>query len=349
MSTAPPATGQPQSGAVPLHVAWTQFQRRQSSMAEMVPLECAFLARHGKRHAAATLLDYGRLFTDTMSLLTARQPSVLWMQLPPLPLLWAGLWYRRSRDPAVRLVADCHNATFGARWGRVPFGLRMLDACDLVIVHNEDMRRQALSRGLAASRLFVLEDVPPLPVTRGSVALPDDLANRPRPWILMPGSFAADEPVGELLQAARLEPGWTFVLTGRHENAARHGHRLEQVPSNVVLPGYVDTPVFDAMMQASDLVLALTRQDGIQLSACNEALGFGKALIVSDTPLLRRLFADGARMADSSDPQSLVRAIAGALADRPALEQAARDLAAVRRTRWRQRMEEAPPWLNTPR
>lgn len=332
-----------------LYLAWTQFQRRQQSMAEVLPIECVFLPRRGRRRLASTVVDYCRLFLRTLSVLRQHRPEVLWIQVPPLPLLWVALWYRRFNAPEMRLVGDCHNATFAPRWRWVPLAFRMLSACDLVIVHNEDMRARALSHGIDADRLLVLEDVPASATHRVTKALPTELLARPRPWILVPGSFAADEPVNELLQAAKKAPDWTFVLTGRTENAARHGHRLENAPPNVYLPGYVETAVFDSLMQASDLVLALTRHDGIQLSACNEALGFGKAIVISDTPLLRRMFGKGARMADSSDPDALLAQVAGALADRPVLEMAARELAAERLSRWLVRIGEGPPWLTTSR
>lgn len=332
-----------------LHVAWTQFQRRQNSMAALAGFECAFLPRRGSRSAVSTLMDYKRLFGETMELLRVSRPSVLWIQMPPVPLLWAALWYRRRVDPAVRVVADCHNATFGRRWGWVPFGLGLLDACDLVIVHNDDMLALARQRGIDARRLFVLEDVPSLADAACALPPPAVVAARARPWILFPGSFAGDEPIAELLQTARLAPAWTFVLTGRAANAARNGHDLSGLPPNVVLTGYLDTPEFDALLHASDVVLALTREDGIQLSACNEALGFGKAMVVSDTPLLRRLFADGARMADSARPQALRGAIEDALTRRAELGAAARSLAEGRRAQWRQRFEEGPEWLRRTR
>jgi glycosyltransferase involved in cell wall biosynthesis len=284
-----------------------------------------------------------------MALLRARRPSVLWMQLPPVPLLWAVLWYRRTEDPALKVVADCHNATFGRRWGRVPFGLRLMNSCDLVMVHNEDVLERACGLGLDAQRLFVLEDVPPLHEASPPRPPPAFLADRPRPWILFPGSFASDEPVRELLQAARLSPAWTFVLTGRAGNAMRSGHDVDEPPPNVLLPGYLPTAEFDGLLRSSDVVLALTREDGIQLSACNEGLGFGKAMVVSDTPLLRRLFAEGALMADSSRPEALRSAIEQALTRRTALEAASRALAVRRRTRWRQRFEEGPEWLRPSR
>lgn len=333
-----------------LHLAWTEFQRRQVAMASLLGSECVFL---GRRHTQALLLkalDYLRLFCKTVILLRRRRPAVLWLQMPPLPLLWAAMLHRWLVDSRVRLVADAHNATFGDMWSRVPGGVACLNRCDLVIVHNEMVHADALAQGVERQRLFVLEDVP-----AGNVPAQDAsevskpawrwLADLPRPWILFPGSFSADEPVAELLTVARAHPQWTFIITGRLTNAKRYHHDLTAVPPNVAMPGYLAVEEFNQLLRACDLVLALTRNDGIQLSACNEAIGFGKAMVASDTPLLRKLFSGAALMVNSDHPQTLSDGIDNALKQVAELQAASERLAVQRRLEWEQRMASGPCWL----
>lgn len=308
-------------------------------MAELAGFECVFLPRDPWRSRVGLLAEYASLYRQTLALLQSRRPGVLWLQLPPMPLLWAALHYRRRHAPQLRLVADCHNAVFNPRWARLPFGLSQLAQCDRVVVHNDVVTAIARAHGVPPHLLFELEDVPPLP-GRGSAPLPESLQGRPRPWILIPGSLSADEPVAEAMHAARLRPQWTFVFTGHRSKAQRHGHDLTRVPANVVLPGYLETPVFDALLAASDVVLALTKADGVQLSVCNEALGFGKALVVSDTTLLRRLFAAGALMVDSNDPAALAAGIEQALTRKDELQRGAVKLAEERRRAWVHRYHE---------
>lgn len=320
-----------------LHLSWTVFQRRQASMAPLVGLDCVFLpldykGRSHLRRAWAYLAVAWR----SWRVLQARQPQELWVQLPQVPLLWVALLYRLLAPHPVRLVADCHNAMFRPPWVRVPFGLGALAQCELVVVHNDEVWREAVALGLPPARLRVLEDVPPLRQP-GAVApaVPALLAGRPRPWVLYPGSFSADEPVAEVLQAARLLRGQgVVVVTGRLSNAAKHGHAIDDMPSNVVLTDYLPLADFEALLVHCDVVLALTRHDGIQLSVCNEALGFGRAMVMSDTPLLRRLFGSAAVAVDSSNPAALVGGIDAATARRQDLEQQATRLAARRREDW---------------
>ncbi|HNT38841.1 MAG TPA: glycosyltransferase [Rubrivivax sp.] len=332
------ASALPRQSGETLHLAWTGFQRRQQAMAAQAGLECIFLPRTVGASRAGLAAEYAALYRRTLALLRARRPRVLWMQLPPMPLLWAALQHRRWVDPRMKLVADCHNAVFGRRWSRLPWGISLLRHCDLVVVHNEVMTGLARARGVPQDVLFELEDVPPQP-SPPTKSIPHCLQERPRPWILVPGSFSADEPVAELLQTARLRGDWTFVLTGAPAKARRFGHDLSSLPANVLLTGYLDPPQLDAVLQAGDVVLALTKEDGIQLSVCNEALGFGKPLVVSDTPLLRRLFGAGAMMVDSSRPEALAAAIAQVLEQAAQWQQAAVDLAARRRAAWTGRYE----------
>jgi glycosyltransferase involved in cell wall biosynthesis len=320
-----------------LHLAWAAFQRRQASMAPLVGLECLFLplGYKGRSHARR-LLAYLNVAWRTWRVLWDRRPHEVWVQLPQVPLLWVAMLYRALAPHPVRLVADCHNAMFRPPWSRLPLALRSLASCALVVVHNDEVRQQALALGLPERLLCVLEDVPPLrEAGLRAPAVPALLAGRPRPWVLFPGSFGSDEPLAEVFEAARQLRGQaTVVVTGRLTNAAKNGHSLQHLPDNVVLTDYLPLADFDALLVHCDVVLALTRFDGIQLSVCNEALGFGRAMVMSATPLLQRLFGSAAVAVDSSDPTALVRGIDAATSRRHELEQQASALARLRREDW---------------
>lgn len=304
-------------------------------MAELVEMDCIFLpvAVGESVNKAVKACRYAGLMYRTMSLLRRRRPSVVWMQIPQVPLLWAALLYRKLFDSKVRLVADCHNGMFVKRWASVPFGLSRIGRCDLVLVHNDAVQKVAAEMGVPVSKTAVLEDVPPTPAPAGS-AIPVQFAGRPRPWVLFPGSFAADEPVDELLDAAGLPDVGTIVMTGRKENAAARGHDIGRAPPNVVMPGYLETEDFNALLCHCDVVLALTKVDGIQLSVCNEALGFGKPMVMSDTRLLRTMFGDASVLVRSESPAAIAAGIRAAYQDMEKYSNASLQLAERRRTEW---------------
>jgi Glycosyl transferases group 1 len=318
-----------------LHLAWAVFQRRQVAMAPLAGFECLFLplTYKGGSHFMRGL-HYLVLAWRTWRVLALHRPQELWLQLPQVPLLWVALLYRTFSLRPMRIVADCHNAMFSPPWSSMPGGISLLSRCELVLVHNDQMLAAALALGLPADKLRVLEDVPAAQMPKPE-APPAWLADLPRPWVLMAGSYGRDEPVAEVLQAAGSLVGQaTVIITGRLSNAQRNGHDISAPPANVRLTDYVPVQQFDNLMGNADVVLALTRFDGIQLSACNEALGFGRALVVSDTPLLRRMFDSAAVVADSGDPAALANAIRAAAARQRVLENASAALARRRRDDW---------------
>jgi Glycosyl transferases group 1 len=320
-----------------LHLAWAAFQRRQASMTELAGFECWFMPMpyKGRSHLMRAA-HYLALAWRTLRLLQHTRPPELWLQLPQLPLLWVAQLYRLLFDRNVVLVADCHNAVFVPPWSRMPLVRASLSTCDLVLVHNHHVLVRALAMRLPRQRVCVLEDVPPCtPALPAEEAAPAAFAGRPRPWVLCAGSYGRDEPVAEVLHAATLlAPEGTVAITGRIGNAARNGHDIAHAPPNVVLTDYLPVPAFEALLRHCDLVLALTRHDGIQLSACNEALGFGKPMVMSDTPLLRQLFGSAAVAVDSDDPCAIAAGIGLAWRDAAGWAQRSRRAAQARRLAW---------------
>lgn len=251
----------------------------------------------------------------TLSTLRTARADVVWVQLPQVPLLWVALMYRAMSHRGVRVVADCHNAQLRPPWSRFPLALWSLRRSDVVLVHNQAMLAQARQLGWPMDRVRVLEDVPPIGKAQPSNGAARRLIAAGKPWVVFPGSFAADEPISEILAAARLAPELSFILTGRTETARRHGHVLDELPANVVLPGFLPVEAFDDLLREADVVLGLTKLEGIQLSVCNEALGFGRPLVTSDTSLLRAMFGAAAVLVDAASPASIAQGCRLALAD----------------------------------
>lgn len=316
-----------------LHIAWTSFQRRQVSMADDVGFKCVFLPVNAKSKVGKVWAYLSNLIR-TVGTLRAARPRVVWVQLPQVPVLWAALLYRKLIRPDAKVVADCHNAMFRPPWSRFPLGLSLFKYCDCVVVHNDMVEAQALAMGVPRARVLVLEDVPPLVETKEAVPEPACLARFPRPWVVFPGSFAADEPIGEVLRAARLAPDITFVITGKTHNAKKHGHDISDPPPNVLMPGFLALNEFDCLLRHADVVMGLTKIEGIQLSVCNEALGYGRPLVISNTALLSSLFAESAKVVDSESPVDIVAGVREVLDDPVRFASRSRSHATHRREAW---------------
>lgn len=316
-----------------LHIAWTSFQRRQVSMADDAGFECVFLPISAKGRVGK-VWAYLKNLIQTVGALRAARPGVVWVQLPQVPVLWAALLYRWLLRRDAKIVADCHNAMFRPPWSRFPLGLSLFRYCDCVVVHNEMVEAQALALGVPGQRILVVEDVPPQINREDAVPEPKCLERFPKPWVVFPGSFAADEPIGEVLDAARQAPDITFVVTGKTHNARKHGHDISAPPPNVVMPGFLALEEFDRLLRHADVVMGLTKIEGIQLSVCNEALGYGRPLVISNTDLLSSLFGESARVVDSQSPTDIVAGVRDVLGDPIRFASRSRRHAAMRREMW---------------
>lgn len=316
-----------------LHIAWTGFQRRQVSMASAAGFDCVFMPiqANGKFGKAT---GYLRMLAKTVALLKAKRPAAVWVQLPQVPALWAALIYRAFFNSNAKIIADCHNAQLRAPWSRFPLALWSLRLSDIILVHNTAMLEQAKEIGWPMEKVLILEDVPPPASNAAPQGLARQVIDAPKPWVVFPGSFAADEPIAEVMAAARLAPDMTFIITGRPDRATKNGHDLSNLPANMRLPGFLSVEVFDDLLRDADVVLGLTREEGIQLSVCNEALGFQRPLVASDTAILRELFSEAAVMVKTSDPSSIVAGCRSALADKSDRSKLSCQLAEKRLRKW---------------
>lgn len=327
-------------GVSSVYIAWTAFQRRQESMRHVVGFDCWFMPipKSGKMRKATYYAQ--KLFESVVRLLRAR-PDIVWVQLPQVPVLWAALIYRCFAGKQVRIVADCHNAQLRKPWSSFPLAHWSLARSDAILVHNETMHARAAELGWPMNKVFVLEDVPAVGKAQAPAGLAVQEIRAPKPWVLFPGSFAADEPIGEVFEAARMVPECTFIITGRTERARQNGHSLDDVPANVVLPGFLSLDVFDDLLREADVVMGLTKEEGIQLSVCNETLGFGRPLVTSNTRILTKLFGDGAVLVDTGVPESIAQGCREAV--NHASEYGAKSLALAERRLFEWRVSQFSP------
>jgi hypothetical protein len=317
-----------------VYLAWTAFQRRQESMRDIAGFECWFhpVPKSGK---LGKLLSYMRLLLKSVRELLLASPQVVWIQLPQVPALWAALLYRALARLPVKIVADCHNAQLRPPWSRFPLAQWSLAQADAILVHNETMQAKAREIGWPMSKVLVVEDVPAAGKDQPPTGLALKHINAPKPWILFPGSFAADEPIAEVLAAAGMMPECTFIITGRPERARQYGHNIDAKPANVILPGFLPLDVFDDLLREADVVMGLTREEGIQLSVCNEALGFGKPLVTSNTQILGKLFGVAAVLVETSNPKSIAKGCAEAIKNSRQYSEKSLLLSAARVDQWR--------------
>jgi hypothetical protein len=281
-------------------------------------------------------LSYLRQALKTIGLICEDKPDYVWFQSPPTFVAHFIVLARILGFGQFRIVADCHNKALdgdipGNFWPKILGARWALNRCDLVLAHNSAVLEKAMAYGVERERLVVLE-TRPAPLAEATTETPP----AGRPVVLVPCSYADDEPIDEVLAAAALLPDVDFRLTGNRDKAAAKGF-VGKAPANVRFTGFLSAQDYTALLIRCNVVLGLTGSEDIQLSAANEAVGATRPMVLSDTGILRNLFGSAAIFAPNK-AASLAAGLSEALGRQQELSLASLALKQAREARWQQQL-----------
>ena len=296
-----------------LFLSWSDFSRRIASLDEYYGFEMHYVPSPVVKKWQK---PFGYLYqlVKSAKILLTRRPEEVWLHCPPtfLPHLALALKPFAGR---YRIVADYHSGATAERWNWVPGATWAVNHCDLILLHNEEAIPEAKAVGVQMEKTVMLEDPPPTRMApAGGAAVATD---RP-PYVLAPCSFNPDEPIPLLLDAARLVPEIPILITGSKKRADLLGFTRD-VPANVTFTDYLPLDEFERLLFGASVIFGLTNVEGIQLSVANEALGADKALVLSDTSILRSMFGEAAVLVKNT-PEGLAAGLREGMAQREELE-----------------------------
>lgn len=266
-----------------------------------VPLHNVYSTQ--RRGAWVAPWKYAYQATATIWLLVRIRPKLVFVQSPPSFAVIVVAAY--CALASARFIVDAHSAAMqAARWTRPRAFYRLLARRALVtLVTNETFSARIEGWG---ARALVIRDIP----TTFPIGDAPELARGSN--ILVVSTFSGDEPLGEVIEAARRLPTVRFHVTGDSERG-RRTFDLSGAPPNVRFTGYLPDEEYYGLMAGADLVMCLTtRDDTMQRGAC-EALSIGTPIITSDWPLLRGYFSDGT-VHVRSDADSIAAGVRDAIA-----------------------------------
>ncbi len=287
---------------------WIAWERQRRSLNLSRRVGARLFVFEGSRVRAVRYLVSGLktlrvLFSSRHHIVFVQNPSMMLASLACLLKPWLGYW----------LVVDRHsNFAFGrnASYSLVRGLLSRLSVytirkADLTLVTNRELAGRVTSEG---GRPFVLPD--PFPEPPGE----RDGRSHAGLEILFVCSWAADEPIAEVVEACRsLQGRVTVFASGRPKK--RYASILQRAPANFVCTGFLPDPEYFRLMAGVDAVMAITRRPATLVCGAYEAISLGKPVILGDSAALRDYFDRGAVYSDCS-PGDLVKKIdvvAGAL------------------------------------
>lgn len=280
-------------------VAWARFQPRTSALAAALGGQTLYVDDGiAGKHFAGRPLAYFLKAVRTWRALSRDNPRTVLVVTPPVfaPLV-VWLWcLTHGRE----LVVDCHTGAFhSSKWGWArPIHRWLLRRVQVVLLHT--VEAESLVRGWGARALLLPDD---LPDSR-------EAGPRPRaagPSVLVAGSFDSNEPVSEVVEAARRLPDVEFRFTG--DPSLLPANLRAGAPGNAVFTGYLPYRAFLGELQAADVVGVFSTDPQIMNRAAFEAVGLGRPMVLSDLAGLRSRFGTAALFCPN-DPGAIAETIA---------------------------------------
>lgn len=309
-----------------MFLSWVRYHGRSAELAEVLGLKAEFVQPDGKN----LLERYVRSVLQTRRCLRSDSSSSVFVMLPPAPALLAVMIFKRNNT---RIVADLHTGYFlDPKWkwfSRI--GLWILRN-QTVVVTNPELAKLTARSGV---RTVVLHDI----LTDRSEAE----FSTAEQFVLCPLSYANDEPVDEIVAAARLCPQVRFVLTGRAPEFIK-----DKATPNVKFTGYVSNEVFERLVLDAQAICALTKRDLTMQRAGYEALMAGKPQVTSQFDVLSQFLTTAAEYADPNDPKSIAQGIQRVVENKEHYSEEARKVLAQRIAQQRQSIESLRALTTTP-
>lgn len=264
-------------------VTW-ELQTRNQSMSGLVGAKLYELISKRKG-----ILRYIILTARTVSVIREEGPDILICQNPSIVLSFLALILRPLFK--FRLVVDAHNAGVYPLEGTSLILQRIakliVKRADLVIVTNHPLKRICESWG--GQVISVPDPVPDLGFNcqNASSAEYNTIFFNPITFLFI-CSWSDDEPVKEVIEAAKNCPAVNLRITGKYP-----AHFLDGLPSNVELLGFLPRSAYLSELRMCEAVLVLTRRENCLNCGAYEAVSAGKPGILSNTKVIREYFDRG--------------------------------------------------------
>lgn len=274
----------------PTYISWAPYCSRSDNAARELGGRSYMVYRGSLGSNPVTVaLKYIIQAFDTFRILRKDRPDAVFvMSPPPIAVLVVWMYCLLHRVP---YVVDAHSAAFlHPRWRRLQWLHNGLcRGAATTIVTNEHLARRLSDAGAHAT---VIRDVP---IEYDTV---DAFEPEGAFCVAVTCSFNADEPLAEIIRAAADVSEVRFYVTG--ENARLDMSQVPPIPANVTFTGFLPEAAYGSLLARSQAVLTLTTRDHTMLRGAYEAVYQGTPVIVSDWPLLREAFSQGAVFCDNT-------------------------------------------------
>lgn len=273
-------------------ITW-EDHRRSRELAKALNAEYAPLLFKGER-----IIRYPILTIRTIYFLIKFRPRIAYCQNPSI-VLNSLLCFLKPLF-GYKLIVDRHsNFKFSTKhrkeikWKIFNFLSKYtIKKSDLIIVTNDFLKNYIDENG---GKGIVLQDkLPEL-----DLAQPKKLLGENN--FVFISTFSDDEPIEEVLEAARLAgDGIHVYITGGYKKYKNIAALMDNKPANVTLTGFLSELDYQSLLKSADVIIVITDQEHTLTCGAYEAVSFEKPMILGNTQAIKDYFSKGALYTDSS-------------------------------------------------
>lgn len=255
------------------------------------------------------------------------KPQIVLVASPPVFAAFTVWIY--CRLSGARYIIDAHTGVFDdSRWTwALPLSRFLSRGANTTIVTNRHLQRVVQGWG---AHSIIIGDVPVHFARASQVNL------GPGYHVAVINTFSQDEPLDEILSAAKALPTVKFHITGNLQHS--RNVCLQSPPSNARFTGWISDDSYADLLRSANVVMCLTTHDHTMQRGAYEAMALEKPLITSDWGLLREIFHDGTIHVDNS-ADAIAQAVTRALTERETMEVGMRRLAQERSLVFKRNLE----------
>jgi len=277
-----------------LAITWEQH-RRTRELCDWLGLPL-----HEVTFTAPRLKRYAKLSGQTLQLLSKHRPKVLYVQNPSL-ILSVLVLAARPFLGGYKVIMDAHNEAVApfthAYWPVTSLSRYALRAADVTIVTNSALADQVRSIG---GTPHVLPDRLPTPPIAPTA--PPKLDGPLR--VMVVATYAADEPITEIIEAARLlGDQYQLSITGRETKLP--AEQRARLPANVKQTGFLSEEAYWELMRDSHITLDFTLKPNCLVCGAYESLAALRPMLLTGNPATVDLFGKVALFPNEHDAKSI--------------------------------------------
>lgn len=263
-------------------LVWAKTARRSTTLAKLLDSKLILLTID-RKGLLIRLFQYLLLAIRTFFILMKENPDLIICQCPPIQILFPIYCYSKVRKAI--FIVDAHTGAFIGKGLHYPIYVRILRfflrRAHLTIIPNQDLVDYLLPWKIS---YFILEDgLPNLEVK--------PVTEKLEKMVVLVSGGGSDEPIGEVIKAARLVPEMRIFITGAAQ--PKKEEKLIQNLANLTFTGFLPESEYLNLLRQAEIIMVLTTRLNTILCGAYEALSLEKPLILSNTKTLHRHFPKG--------------------------------------------------------